>query len=58
MGRTSTCCNRRWSHCDRITAIKEVLEVKGIDYPGQASNVTLKRAPAVKSRGAENLSSN
>ena len=39
----------------QLLTIKELLEGKGIDYPGQASNVTLKRAPAVRSQGAENL---
>ncbi|MBI5711260.1 MAG: restriction endonuclease [Candidatus Eisenbacteria bacterium] len=39
----------------QLLTIKELFEGKGIDYPGQASNVTLKRAPAVQSRGAENL---
>jgi hypothetical protein len=34
--------------------IKELLDGKRIDYPGKASNVTLKRAPLVKTRGPEN----
>jgi DNA modification methylase len=40
----------------QLLTIEELLGGKGIDYPGQASNVTLKRAPVVRTRGAENLS--
>ena len=51
----------RSSYTDRnhlrvqLLTIRELLEGKGIDYPGQASNVTLKRAPEVRTRAAENL---
>jgi site-specific DNA-methyltransferase (adenine-specific) len=39
----------------QLLTIKELLEGKKIGYAGRASNVTLRRAPAVESRGPENL---
>jgi hypothetical protein len=39
----------------QLLTIKELLEGEGIDYPGQASNVTLKRAPTVKPRAERDV---
>lgn len=50
----STYTNRNHPRVQLLT-IKELLEGKGIDYPGQASNVTLKRAPEARAPVAENL---